>query len=347
MARTYLPALVVLVISFSLGSVSQAQIFGGGFAGNGENGTGNNAVDFNLLPILNCQPGEEYQLDSDEPPLAIICNFLLEELLDQLVEAERFLDEVFVGYRQDSPRFFRNQLDGPVQITIHFDEIDGAGGTLAVAGPRSFAFFVTNPFLRLPDNRGVRDWVISRTGTITLDVDDVIPLLLTELMIDVVVHESFHAMGHTGVDDPLDDPLTGGAFVLSNLTGPTGGFGQINFIGDPTGINDIGYGITEFREESGNILATYIPLSQNDGSAHLSPFEPAFVRFDEGFQDTFIPFAPPPGIQGIMSFSLQGMFADLGFKIRGVNAPGFVDIDNDGDADDPVIINPIFGDHND
>ena len=47
-----------------------------------------------------------------------------------------------------------------------------------------------------------------------------------------------------------------------------------------------------------------------------------------------------------MSFSLQGMFADLGYIVRGINGPGIIDLDNDGQADDPVVLNPIFGDHN-
>jgi len=343
MARLQLPALLVLIVSFSLVSVSQAQIFGGGFAGNGDNGTGNNSVDFDLSQILNCQPGIDFDLDSAEPPLSVICGFLLEELIDQLVEAERFLDEVFIGYRSDSPRFFRNQLDGPVQIEVVFAAIDGAGGVLASAGPHPgfadfdelFAFFGVNPFLRRPGVNNLRNWVIPRRAIMNLDIDDVIPLLLSETMIDVAVHEAFHAMGHPT------------AFELSELNAATSGFGQINFIGDPVGINGAGYGLTKFRAKSGNILATFVPLSQNDDAAHLSPFEPTFIRLDEGFQDTFIPFAPPPGVQAFMSFSLQGMFADLGYKVRGINAPGVIDIDNDGQADNPVIINPIFNDHGD
>ena len=349
MARCHFSAILALVIAFSLGSISHAQIFNPGFAGNGENGTGNNSVDFDLLPIINCQPGEFFELDPAMPPLSTICNFFLEELVDQLVESERFLDEVFNGYRPDAPRFFRNQLDGPVRIVVHFQAIDGPGGALAVASPLTYADFFVNPFIRPGASGNIRQWSISRTGRISLDVDDVIPLVLTELMIDVAVHEAFHAMGHVGVVDPLApiDPLTSGAFVRSGLSGRTNGFGQINFLGDSTGINGVGYGLTEFRQESGNLLATFIPLSQSDGSAHLSAFEPTFVRLNDGFQEAFIPTAPPLGIQAIMSFSLQGMFADLGFRVRGVNSPGFIDIDNDGQADDPVVINPITGDHND
>ena len=351
MARFNIPYLLVLIAALSMSSVSHAQIFGGGpDFGSGENGTGRNSVDFDLTGIIGCQSDDT---SSEEVPLIVICSFYLEELLDQLVEAESVLDEIFNGYRSDSPRFFRNQLDGPVQIEVVFAAIDGPGGALATAGPHPdatsfeelYAFFGVRPFL-LQNQDQLRNWVIPRRAQMNLDVDDIIPLLITELMIDVAVHEAFHAMGHTGVADPNVDPPAGGAFVMSNLTRATTGFGQFNFLGDQTGINGVGYGLTEFRQESGNPLATFIPLSQNDEASHLSAFEPVFNRTDEGFQDAFTPFAPPPGIQGIMSFSLQGMFADLGYRVRGINSPGFIDLDNDGKADDPVIINPIQGDHN-
>ena len=334
MARLNLPAIFVLIVSFSLCSVSQAQIFGGGpVAGNGENGTGLNSVDFDLAGITTCQSDDA---DPEDAPLIVICTFFLEDLVSQLVEAEGTLDEIFRGYRQDSPRFFRNQLDGPVQIEVVFAAIDGPGGALATAGPHpdfpaleeAFAFFGVNPFLRVNDPN-IRNWVIPRQARMNLDVDDVIPLVVTELMVDVAIHEAFHAMGHPT------------AFELSALNDETSGFGQINFIGDEAGINGIGYGVTEFRAESNNLLATFVPLSQSDGAAHLSAFEPTFVRFNEGFQDAFIPFAPPPGIQAIMSFSLQGMFADLGYRVTGINSPGFIDLDNDGKANDPVVLNPI------
>lgn len=328
MARFNFTAFLAMIALICLGSISHGQIFLGD-TGNDDNGVGFNSVDFNLTSIINCVPN-----GADEDDLDIVCNFFLEELIDQLVEAENVLDEIFAGYRQDSPRFFRNQLDGPVVIDVVFSpESDDVGGVLATAGPDSFASFISNPFLATRFGSPVRDWVVPRTATMNLDVADIPGLVVTELMIDVAVHEAFHAMGHPA------------AFEFSLLNAPSG-FGQLSFVGDPSGVNGAGHGVSEFRQESGNLLATFVPLSQTDDGGHLSPFEPVFVRFDEGFQETFIPFAPPPGIQGIMSFTLQGMFADLGYRVRGINAPGFIDLDDDGEADDPVILNPILGDHN-
>ena len=33
------------------------------------------------------------------------------------------------------------------------------------------------------------------------------------------------------------------------------------------------------------------------------------------------------------------MFADLGYSVPGINAPGFIDLNNDGQEDDPLLIN--------
>ncbi len=305
---------VMLAIALaSQPAVSNAQIFGDEL---------NNSVDLDLLAVIQCQLPE----GTDELLEFIICNLLLPDLIDQLVESEAFLDQVFAGYRNDIPFFLRRQLDNPLRVEVVFDAIDGPGMVLATAGPTSFANLIPNPFLRNFGTR--RAWSIPRTARITLDVDDVVDLVLTEVMIDVAVHEAFHAMGHPS------------AFLISGLNGPTNIFGQVNFLGDDTGIDESGFGLLEFRFESGNPFAQFIPLSQSDSAAHLSAFEPAFNQPASGVQEVFLPTAPPPGIQAFMSRSLQGMFADLGYKVRGVNAAGFVDNDQDGIEDDPLIINP-------
>jgi hypothetical protein len=204
--------------------------------------------------------------------------------------------------------------------------IDGPGNILAQAGPNTVLVFLPNPFLR--QRGGFRAWAITRTGTMTIDYEDVIFMVLSDILVEVAVHESLHALGHPN------------NFLVSGLNGPTNGFGQVNFNGDRAGINGAGYGMREYRLESGNPLATFIPLSQNDDAAHLSQFSPVFVRPD-GFQDIFIPTASPPGF-GILTRSAMGMFADLCFRMRGINTPGFVDLDGDGIADNPIIVNPIL-----
>ena len=72
-----------------------------------------NTVDFDLARVVNCDI-----LDPTDPdPLAqFVCEQLLPFLVDQLLEAEAFCDEVFVGYRNDMPRVLRNQLVDPVII---------------------------------------------------------------------------------------------------------------------------------------------------------------------------------------------------------------------------------------
>lgn len=266
--------------------------------------------------------------DDNEGLQNLICLVLREEITDDMIKAENFLDQLFVGYRQDIPRFMLNQLDEPVVIECLYAMIDGPGMVLARAAPVNTLLFAPNPFLRL--RGGFRAWNMTRFGFMEIDIDDVIFMVLSETLVDVVVHEALHALGHPN------------NFETSGLNRQTSVFGQVNFVGDPAGVNGVGYGLREYRLESGNPFATFIPLSQNDGAAHLSSFSPVFTRFNEGFQDIFTPTAPPPGIFGIFTRSLQGMFADLGFQMRGINAPGFVDIDGDGIADNPVIVNPIL-----
>ena len=284
-----------------------------------------NVVDFELTEILTCNP------NNVEIPF-VICEELLPLILDQLVEAEEFLDQLFVGYRRDMPRFVRNQLQGnPVLIRVRYFNTDGAGGVLATAGPDQQ--FVFQPPLFLVNFRRYRSWILPQFSTINMDVNDIIPLLMTDELVEVVVHEAIHAMGHpSSFEGP--DPLN------PHLNRPLNFFDQVNFLGDDTGINGIGFGLNEFRSESANPFAQFIPLSTNDGGGHLSPFEPAFNRPAENLQEAFLPTAPFGDIQAFMSRSLRGMFADLAFEVTGITNEGILDINGDGLDDNPLIINP-------
>ncbi len=285
-----------------------------------------NVVDFDLTEIITCVP-------NDAIP-AVICNSLLDLLLDDLVRAEAFIDQVFAGYREDIPRFIRNQLDEPVFIRIRMVEEDGPFNTLAFVAPGEDIQidFAPPPFFQIFSN--YRAWSVTRVSTVNLDVDDVVFLLVTDGLVSTVVHEVMHSLGH-----PRN-------FEMADLNRPINMFGQINFLGDRFGVNRVGYGLSQFRGtpanpgESGNPFATFIPLSTTDGAGHLNPLSPAFFRPDDSLQDLFLPTAAGPGVQDFMSRSLRGMFADLAFKIRGINAPGIIDIDGDGMMDEPLLVSP-------
>ena len=286
-----------------------------------------NTVDLDLRAIIDCAN------DADELPdeIAAVCATpLLPALIDELVQAEEFIDDLITGYRNDMPGFFRLQLQEPLVINVVLVVDDGPGGTLATAGPDDVANFLPNPFLRL--RGGFRAWSLPRTATMNLDAEDVLGLIVTGGMVDTIVHETFHAMGH---------PFNFDQAALSDVVNAAG---QINFIGDVAGINGRGFGLTEYRVESGNPFAQFIPLQQfgNTGPTpgHLSPNDPTFDRADENLQEVFIPTAPPPGVEAFMSRALQGMFADLGYVITGINGEGFMDVDLDGIEDDPLIIDP-------
>ncbi len=277
-------------------------------------------VDLDLLNIITCSDFDPM----DDEEFYATCVFFQEFLLNDLLETESFLDQVFAGYREDLPRFLQFQLPDKIFILVALADIDGPGGTLAQAAPLAFADFIPNPFLRR--GRFTRAWSIPTVGFMQIDISDLPFMILSDTMVDTAVHEAFHALGHPS------------AFDRSFLTGPVNIFGQINFIGvnnRPFGRG--GFGLEQYRIESGNPFAEFVPLSQFDGHAHLSMFEPAFNRPADGLQEVFLAFA---GAQGFMSRSLRGMFADLGYRIRTVNLPGVIDIDGDGTNDDPLIVNP-------
>ncbi len=296
-----------------------------------------NTVDFDLTPVFNCDIFDPTE-DAPDSLEALVCTILLPDLIDDLIEAEEFCDQVFVGYRNDIPFVLREQLVDPVFINVFIGEIDGPGGTLARAGP--IAGFDTNgdgiidvpgilslvppPFLQA---RRFRAWSVPRFATIEIDLDDIPFMVFTDSMVCTAVHEAFHALGH---------PST---FEISNLNVATTAFGSPNFVGDQFGPNGVGFGITEFRETRlENSLAEFVPLSQADGGGHLSTFEESFFDFGSDLQEVFLPVEF--GLTGFMSRTLRGMFADMGYQIRGINAFGVIDIDGDGEDDVPLIVNP-------
>ena len=313
---------------------ANAQIFGGGNAG--PLIEFQNTVDFDLTPVIGC---EFYDPTEDAGTLReFVCLVLLPFLVDDLLEAEAFCDAVFVGYRDDIPSVLRNQLVDPVFINVIVDEIDGPGGVLAQAGPIAgidtdgdgeidlpgILSIIPPPYLQ---TRRFRAWSVPRFAQMTIDLEDIPLMVFSDTMVCTAVHEAFHALGH---------PST---FEISNLNQPSTPFGSPNFVGDRFGPNGHGYGITEYRIESENPLAEFVPLSPGDGSAHLSGADPTFFDFNENLQEVFL------AVQGFgtnyMSRTLRGMYADMGYKIRGVNAFGIIDIDGDGSDDLPLIVNPI------
>ena len=157
-------------------------------------------------------------------------------------------------------------------------------------------------------------------------LDDIQNLVLDNSFRDHVIRGSFQGMGFPTV------------FREAGLVGALNSISEYQYLGDPDGINSVGFAISEFRVESGNPIAGFVPLSQADGGGFLNPFEPAFFVADEDLQEIMLP-SFLFGFQTFMSRTFRGMFADLGYSVPGINAPGFIDLDNDGQEDDPLLIN--------
>jgi hypothetical protein len=107
----------------------------------------------------------------------------------------------------------------------------------------------------------------------------------------------------------------GTLFDANGLTGVTNFFGEINYTYN-------GFALREYRNAAGNPFATFIPLSQNDGGGHWSAFDPYFFQPDEGLIEIMVPFAAPPGFEEFISRATWGAFADMGYLVTGINAPG-------------------------
>ncbi len=220
-------------------------------------------------------------------------------LWEQFAEAQSVYNERFLGYRGDLPRALLAQLSG-VKIAVGFDFIDEPGNILAFAGPRDVVTFGS----AAPSFYSqVRPFAFTKIAEMTIDIDDIDYMLAEDIFVDVVVHEAMHAVGF------------GTLFEANGLNGITNLFGQRNY-------NFDGFALRKYRVEAQAPFATYIPLYQQDGGGHWSPFDPFFYQPENGIYDVMLPFAPPPGFQPNISETTWSVFADLGYSIRGVNAPG-------------------------
>lgn len=222
-------------------------------------------------------------------------------LHDFFIEAQETFNERIIGYRSDVPRILLNQLNGAV-ISVALDDVDGVGNTLAFAGPQETVTFdsaANNIFTVL---RGGRAWAFTTIGAMTIDINDICLMAMEEIFVETIVHEAMHAIGF------------GTLFEASRFNNATNLFGQRNFTFN-------GFTLPRYRIDSQIPFAQFIPLNQADGGGHWDPFDPFFDQVQNGMRDIMHPFAPPPGTETFISGPTWAMFADLGYIVRGVNAP--------------------------
>ena len=264
-----------------------------------------NVVDFDITPIIGC-----FTAGDPSDDVSFICNTpLLEELIDDLVEAESFIDNVFAGYRDDLPKDLLSQLQ-PVLIQFQLIDDDGLGGNFRIVETITATNFPAS---------GDPDWSIPQLVTVGLDAADLPFFIFTQRSTEVIVEAVLRGLGMPELFQET------GLIRLDR-------FGQYKYFG----LDGRTAGLDAYRIESGNAIAESIPLDL--GGRNWDPIDPTFELADGRLVDLFRPVYRCQN--NFMSNTSRAIFADLGFQVVGVNSPGIIDIDGDGKNDEPLLVSP-------
>lgn len=219
-------------------------------------------------------------------------------LHDEFQEAQEFFNVRFAGYRDDIPRVVRENVEGAL-VFVQF-EAQSLGGPLASALPLEVYRFQGSSFNVFNTSSGVRPWAFTRLGLMTINTDFLCLMLATNEFVPTIVHEAMHAIGFGSLFE--DNGLNGNNF-----------FGVRNYQFE-------GFALAKYRQEAQIPFASFIPLQPNI-RGHWDPNDPFFNQVANGLRDVMHPVAAPPGWTIFYSETTWSVFADLGYKVRGVNAP--------------------------
>lgn len=231
-------------------------------------------------------------------------------------QAEAFWDGHIQGYSNKLPLFVRRQL-GDINIVASSPFIDGAGGILGQAGPtRTVDYGGAGPGPKRSTQRSIS---IAQEAIMQFDIADLEQLRIDGDLVDVVMHEMAHALGF------------GSLWAANELISPDL-FGTTQYRHD-------GYAMAEYRNESGNPFANFIPIEQQGGPGtalgHWDDDDPFFNQTatnfkaelmlgflnhwidvnGNGVQDAGEFFSP----EKFVSKTTLGSFADLWFVVGGIN----------------------------
>ena len=200
------------------------------------------------------------------------------------VQAERFWENRLIGFSGVIPRQILGQLQN-VRITVTVDGVDGAGGILAFAGPNE-VFTYETPYQNIN---------VAQTAAMTFDEDDIDGLLAGGLLDEVVLHEMAHALGF-------------GTLWSDN------GFNNIAFAN-----YDGTYAVRQYRKDNRQPLAQFVPVDQPQGGGsggHWDANDSFFFNPNTFIGELMIPFlTDAPYVSNVTWAS----FADLGYKVKGIN----------------------------
>jgi hypothetical protein len=222
------------------------------------------------------------------------------------------------------PRAIEAQYSG-FTIDVIFDDIDGAGGVLAMAGPTDILRWGGPGYAK----HGTRGAVV-RAGTSTYDENDMAWMAATGQLRATIMHETFHALGFPGVWDD---------FGYRDRLG-------LGFVGPNA--------LAAYREATGQPFAPFVPVEQGGGAGtaggHWSADDPYFYDPRTGVGEVMIGFSTP---EAWLSEVTLAQFRDLGYTVPSLGggriddiwpsgpsgpkppAPDGDDDDDDGRTDDP------------
>jgi hypothetical protein len=243
-----------------------------------------------------------------------------DEYREYFVGVERDLNTRIQDYSNELPRALLFNLDKLYIVA----RLQAAGpDVLGFASPSGVVRMeVTNPRNRLLK----RPLVVPVAGTITINSDLIDQMIADETLVPTIAHEILHVFGF------------GSLWGANQLTGPASSAGPVTVPGDPTGVGltqYIGgkYAIQQYRIETSNPFAAFVPLEQFGGAgtalSHWSDeppffnqtFTPAFRKeLMTGFACDVVPddgtvVCPPT----FFSMTTEGALADLGFAMFKIN----------------------------
>jgi hypothetical protein len=185
----------------------------------------------------------------------------------------------------------------------------------APAGILGFAGPTATVSARIGDAFRPKTFVVPVTGQITINLNEIDFMIEENELIPTIEHEVLHAFGF------------GSLWPQNRLIGPVNGVGSTQYIGGK-------YAIQQYRKETNNPYAAFIPIEQFGGGgtalAHWSDEPPFFNQtFTPAFKkETMTGFAcdlrpntldelicPPK----FFSMTSAGALADLGYALHQIN----------------------------
>jgi hypothetical protein len=200
-------------------------------------------------------------------------------------DAEKFWESRLIGFSGQLPDTIQRTV-GEIKISGQIAPVDGSGGILGFASVSKYLTYLDR-----------RPFGIPQTGDMVFDVADATDFQNQGLFDDIVRHEMAHVLGFQAT-----------AWARNRLNlGPNNTY---------TGA----FALKRYRQESGRLDALFVPVEQLGGPgtalSHWDSTDPFFYDPVTNTGDIMLGFiTEAPRV----SETTWSVFADLGFKVKGIN----------------------------